>query len=142
MINTRCKEDIRIVCKLIIALLVILICLTGCRKVVESKGSNEIVVMGSIINWTNNVTKDEAKKLIQFLDEGSFFSYNNIPINIDKSSDSYLINISDKNYFPDLDESYKLMAEDISMLVYDNAIVEIHICDADFKTLKIFKSLQ
>lgn len=100
---------------------------------------------GDELYYTDSISVDEVDKLGNYLaDEGLFNDDGEvISTKIDKKSDTYMFSvIFDKKYLDDV-EANKMFKEVRSMLsanVFNGSMVELHICDNKFNTLKVINN--
>jgi len=123
---------------LVVIALAVLISLlaVGCKKSYGTK----LEFNGGELFYTSKVDKDEAQKLGEFLVEAGFYDGVLKSVQLTKSGGKYQFRMVVKKNV-EKDESYieiaKLFAEELSMYVFDNEKVEIHLCDKYFKTLRV-----
>jgi hypothetical protein len=119
--------------------LAVMLCLVlGC-----SQHGTKLEINGGELYYTANVKANEAQALGDYLLEGNFFDGKRKSVQLDKSGSTYQFRMVVK---PELrnDKSYrdtcKLVARELSANVFDDEPVEIHICDENFKTIRVVKS--
>jgi preprotein translocase subunit SecF len=97
---------------------------------------------GGELYYTKNVTEAEAKKLGTYLVEQEFFDGKPKSVQLDKSGSTYqfrmVVQPEKQNDAATL-EIMKAFGSQLSSGVFNNAPVEIHICDDQLKTLKVVK---
>lgn len=100
-----------------------------------SKGNIEVL-------YTQNVTKEEAQSLLEFLTKSDEEESNGMTTMLDKSGDNYIYKMVVKPGFEN-DESYenlmKAYSSVMSNQLFNDAPISIHLCDDNFKTLKIIE---
>jgi hypothetical protein len=97
----------------------------------------------SDLYFTENVNKEEAKKMGDFLQASQFFPVDKkISIQLDKASDTFLFRmvvmdsfVNDSSYI----ETAKLMVSEMSKNAFAEKPVIMHFCDQYFKTVKIVR---
>lgn len=97
----------------------------------------------SDLYYTDNVSKEEAKKMGDFLQANQFFPEDKkISVQLDKASDTFLFRmvvmdnfLNDSSYA----ESAKFTVGEISKNVFDTKPVIMHFCDEYFKTVKVVR---
>ena len=107
-----------------------------------SKHGTKLEINGGELFYTANITADEAQTLGDYLVEGNFFDGKRKSVQLDKSGSTYQFRMvvkpelrNDKSYR----ETCKLAAKDFSTNVFNDEPVEIHICDENFKTIRVVK---
>jgi len=122
--------------KVILGLLVciITIAITSC-----SDYGDKIPFDESEVYYKAPVTKEEAQKLGNYLVKQSFFDKNPKSVQLLKEGDTYQFRMVAKEGV-DKDEAYAKIAETfaihLSRDLYEGKLVEFHICDDQFKTLR------
>lgn len=117
-----------------ILLMVGLACSTGYGTKLEFNGGE--------LYYTDNVTEAEAKKLGTYLVEQEFFDGVPKTVQLDKSGSTYqfrMVVLPEKRNDEAIMEALKTSATQISDDVFNNATVEVHVCDDQLKTLKVVK---
>lgn len=113
--------------------------LTGFMLGCSSYGT-KLVFNGSDLFYTKNVTEAEAKKLGDYLVKSEFFGANKGTVQLDKSGDTYQFRMVVKEGVV-IDELpvplFKTIATELSKNVFNGAKVEVHLCDANLKTIKV-----
>ena len=92
------------------------------------------------VHYTNNITKEQAKKLGDYLDEQHLlFNDNGVDIKIDKDNDVYVFScivnsdqLNDENTIKSVTSVVNL----VSSSVFDNAKMRLDFCDNKFNVLK------
>jgi hypothetical protein len=87
-------------------------------------------------------TEAEAKKLGEFLNEIDYNRGGDCSVQLDKTGDTYQIRLVIKDgtqITDDMRTAYKVIATAASGKVFNNAPVEIHVCDTQFKILETIK---
>jgi rhomboid protease GluP len=97
---------------------------------------------GGQLFYTSSVTKDETVRLGEYLVEADLFDGKPKTAQIDKSGDTYKFRViamegAERNPF--FMVAFQQIGANLSENVFDGAPVEIHICDNDFKTVKVLK---
>jgi hypothetical protein len=107
-----------------------------------SQHGTKLEFNGGELYYTANVTADEAQKLGDSLVEWGVFDGERKSVQLDKSDSTYQFRAviktelrNDKSYAKKL----KLFAAQLSSEVFDEEPVEIHICDENFKTIRVVK---
>jgi len=98
---------------------------------------------GGQLFYTSSVTKDETIRLGEYLVEADLFDGKPKTAQIDKSGDTYKFRIiamegAEKN--PLFMVAFQQVGANLSENVFDGAPVEIHVCDNNFKTVKVLKT--
>ena len=97
---------------------------------------------GGDLYYTENVTKDDADKLGNWLVENEFFDGKEKSVQLDKKEGSYHVRMVVGEEFRE-DEVYKaqvgVFATLIETSVFKGNNVEIHMCDESFKTLHVIE---
>ena len=121
----------------VFALAVLLSVGLGC-----SQHGTKLETDGGNLYYTTNVTKIEAQDLLDYLVQENFYGGQNMFIQLDKSGSSYQFRLIVKPEYQN-DKSYreacKLFAEELSSNVFNDASVEVHICDDNFETIRVVK---
>ncbi len=86
------------------------------------------------------VKKSQAKKLLKYLDKQQFCDGNKKTVQIRKKGSTYEFRMVVKKGI-EKDKAYiktaKLFAHQMSVNVFDNAQVDLHMCDKRLKTLRV-----
>ena len=102
----------------------------------------KLEINGGELYYTANITADEAQTLGDYLVEANFFDGQRKSVQLDKSGSTYQFRLVVKPEFRN-DKSYhklgKLFAKELSANVFNDEPVEIHICDENFKTIRVVK---
>jgi preprotein translocase subunit SecF len=115
-------------------LLVINLACTGYGTKLEFNGGD--------LYYTNNVTEAEAKKLGAYLTENGFYDGTPKSVQLDKSGSTYQFRMvvqPEKQNDEATAEILKEFGSQVSSAVFNNAPLEVHICDDQFKTLRVVK---
>ncbi|MDP8216533.1 MAG: hypothetical protein P9L98_04380 [Candidatus Kaelpia imicola] len=112
----------------------------SCSKT-DSEWGRSIKYKGSDLYYTSKITKDDAKRLGDYLFEAGFFHEDfKGSSQITKDNDTYQFRIvvnesslNDKDFI----KNAAMFAATISKGVFDGNQVEIHLCDKNFKTVNI-----
>jgi hypothetical protein len=93
------------------------------------------------IYYTENVTRSDAKKLLEYLIEEEFTDGSReIGTQLDKTGNTYEFKINVKKGIdtdPDFIKIAKTLSTEISNDVFGKAPVDIHLMDDDFKLLRV-----
>lgn len=111
---------------------VLISCGQGYGKLIEY-GSDELY-------YTSSVTVAEAYMLGDYLLEGEFFTNQGVSVQLNKVADTYEFRMIVKEGLDkdqDFIEIAKLMSAELSYDVFDDAQVDIHLCDEYFNTLRV-----
>jgi len=100
-----------------------------------------IVINGDEIYYTDNIKKDEADKLGEYLKKEGLFVQDNktISIKIDNKENAYIVSIivnKESVESPDTSEYAKFLGKTLSTEVFSNSKVQIILCDDRFNSLK------
>lgn len=114
-------------------LFVLVLGIAGC-----SNYGTKMEVNGSDLFYTDNVTKEEATKLGDFLKEiGYFKDGNKIAVQLDRDGDTYVMRFvvvddyKDKEPYPGV---FQFMGASASYSVFDGKPVAVHLTDGKLKT--------
>lgn len=117
-----------------LSLIFLLISLVACTDFGDKIPFDE-----SEVYYKAPVTKEEAQKLGNYLVKQSFFDKNPKSVQLLKEGDTYQFRMVAKEGV-DKDEAYAKIAETfaihLSRDLYEGKLVEFHICDDQFKTLR------
>lgn len=97
---------------------------------------------GGELYYTKNVTEAEAKKLGEYLVKEEFYDGKEKTVQLDKEGGTYqfrMVVVEDKRNDESTLEIFKTFASQISKDVFNDAPVEVHVCDENLKTLKVVK---
>lgn len=97
---------------------------------------------GGELYYTKNVTETEAKKLGDYMVKQGFYDGTKKSVQLDKSGSTYqfrMVVVKDKQTDPATIENMKVVADELSKNVFNNAPTEVHICDDQLKTLQVVK---
>lgn len=93
--------------------------------------------------YTKNISMQELDKLEDYLSHEVLANDNfRISAKIDKQSNFYILSfVYDQQMLndPEIISYFKLLGENLSKDVFDNNLVEIHLCDDVFNTLKVIR---
>jgi hypothetical protein len=121
----------------IIAIAILLIAGLACNQYGEKLEYN-----GGEVYYTENVTKQDAQKLGDYLVAQKFFDGTPKTVQLDKSGSTYQFRMvvqKEKQNDETTANIMKLFAAQISSEVFNDAPVELHICDDQLKTVKVIK---
>lgn len=121
----------------ILAIVTLLVVGLACNQYGEKLEYN-----GGEVYYTDNVTKQEAQKLGEYLVKENFFDGKPKTVQLDKSGSTYQFRMvvqKEKQNDEATANIMKLFAGQISSDVFDNAPVEMHICNEKLETLKVIK---
>ena len=102
--------------------------------------SKHKIFHGTQIFYTSAVTVDNVEKLGNFLVETGFTDGTRKSIQLDKKGNTYVFRmVVNKNAVQDKETLHvlKLFAANISKYCFNNANVEMHLCDEQFFTLLV-----
>jgi len=119
----------------ILVLAVLLIVGLGCER------KSSFTYNGSELEY-KNVTSAEARQLLDYLIEVKYFNDRPKTAQLDKSGSTYQFRAVIKTKARNdqaFHEDVKLFAEELSANVFNDAPVEIHICDENFETIHVVK---
>ncbi|MFT5602624.1 MAG: hypothetical protein ACI9N1_002883 [Flavobacteriales bacterium] len=92
--------------------------------------------------YTEGISESQVDELATFLEEQGFVSDTEISVQLNKEGEIYQFRMVTKDEFIE-DETkhpiFKTMANMISSEVFDDATVEVHLCDERLETMKIIK---
>ncbi len=115
-----------------------LVTLTGCqsfgKKLEFNKGE---------LYYTDSVTEAEANKLGEYLVKGEFFDGKEKTVQVNKEGGTYQFRmVVGENFRNDQDflDNAKTFCSELSINVFGNAPVEVHVCDERLNTLKVVKA--
>jgi hypothetical protein len=94
--------------------------------------------------YTSSIKKEEAQKLGDFLVELEFFTEDPMSLQIDKINDIYTIKLpikKDAEKDEEFVESLQQVALSIAENIFDDELVEIHLCNDTFETLSAISSI-
>lgn len=101
---------------------------------------NKLTFNGGDLYYASSVKQTEAKKLGEYLTQGGFFDGSPKSVQIQKSGDIWEFRMvvkqgyeKDKKFVEDIKE----VAAELSKHVFGGALVDIHLCDPYFKTLRV-----
>ncbi len=97
---------------------------------------------GGELYYTKNVAEAEARKLGEYLVKEEFYDGKEKTVQLDKEGGTYqfrMVVIEDKRNDESTLEIFKTFASQLSTDVFNDAPVEVHVCDEKLKTLKIVK---
>jgi hypothetical protein len=101
---------------------------------------NKLTFNGGDLYYVSSVKETEAKKLGEYLTQGGFFDGSLISVQIQKSGDIWEFRMVVKQGY-EKDEKFvediKEVAAELSKHVFGGALVNIHLCDSHFKTLRV-----
>jgi hypothetical protein len=98
----------------------------------------------SMLFYTSSIKKEEAQKLGDFLVELEFFTEDPMSLQIDKINDIYTIKLpikKDAEKDEEFVESLQQVALSIAENIFDDELVEIHLCNDTFETLSAISSI-
>jgi hypothetical protein len=101
---------------------------------------NKLTFNGGDLYYVSSVKETEAKKLGEYLTQGGFFDGSPISVQIQKSRDIWEFRMVVKQgYEKDekIVEDMKEVAAELSKNVFEGAPVNVHLCDSQFKTLRV-----
>ncbi|MGI9036260.1 MAG: hypothetical protein ACR2GD_09510 [Pyrinomonadaceae bacterium] len=105
-----------------------------------SEFGTKLMFNGTEMYYTKNVTEAEARKLGNYMISVGFSNGQGKSVQLDKSGSTYQFRMV---VIPEMqnNEQYlnvmKTAAAEISRNVFNNAPVEVHVCDNRFKTLRV-----
>jgi hypothetical protein len=120
------------------------ICLLALFIICSCKNYGEKLPYGkSDLYYTDNVSKEETKKMGDFLQANQFFPEDKkISVQLDKAKDTFLFRMVVMDSFVN-DSAYaetaKFTVSEISKNVFAQKPVIMHFCDEYFKTIKIVR---
>lgn len=123
--------------KSILLIAIIAITFSSCQNYGTEKEFN-----GVSLFYTENVTEDEADKLIDYLKENKFDDGSEKAIQLEKEGDTYQFRMVIKEGYDEKEDFLQLakyIASELSVEVFDNAPVEVHLCDKYLETLKVIE---
>ncbi|MBP7462954.1 MAG: hypothetical protein KA793_01380 [Bacteroidales bacterium] len=91
--------------------------------------------------YTNTVSVDEVNKLLEFFEYSGFSDGSPKTGQLIKEDDVYIVKVVvdiEKIDNPDMEAAFIAYAGEISEAVFENSMVEIHACNAEFTTQKVF----
>ena len=97
---------------------------------------------GGELYYTKNVTETEAKKLGDYLVKENFYDGKPKTAQLDKDGASYQFRMvvqPEKRKDEQILALMKTFASEVSRDVFNNAPVEVHVCDEQLKTLQVIK---
>lgn len=98
---------------------------------------------GVKIQYTKAVTKDEANKLLIYLDDSGFSDGNQKDLKLDKSGDNYLLKMVIRKDYDLNEKNLELMTDfacEISKDVYGGKLVTLELCSDTWAVKKSLKS--
>ncbi len=101
---------------------------------------NKLTFNGGDLYYASSVKETEAEKLGEYLTQGKFFDGSPKSVQIQKSGDIWEFRMVVKEgYDKDekLAEDMKEVAAELSKNVFEGALVNVHLCDSQFKTLLV-----
>jgi len=102
---------------------------------------NKLTFNGGDLYYTSSVREAEAKKLGEYLTQGKFFDGSPKSVQIQKSGEDIweFRMVVKERYDKDekLAEDMKEVAAELSKNVFEGALVNVHLCDSQFKTLRV-----
>jgi hypothetical protein len=112
-----------------------LIFLTSCANYGSEKKFGNLQMF-----YTESVTESEVDELAEFLDQQDFVGETEISVQLNKDGDTYQFRMVTKEEYIE-DETklplFKQMANMISTNVFEDAPVEVHLCDERLETQKV-----
>lgn len=105
-----------------------------------SQYGTKLVFNDTEIYYTKNVTEAEARKLGNYMVSAGFSDGQRKSFQLDKSGSTYqfrMVVIPEMQNNEQYLNTVKAVAAEISRDVFNNAPVEVHICDDRFKTLRV-----
>ncbi|MBC8044956.1 MAG: hypothetical protein IAF08_16075 [Rhizobacter sp.] len=117
-------------------LCVVLIGLTGCGA---SRGK-ALEFNGGELYYTKAVTEAEARKLGDYLVEGKFFDGTKKSAQLNKEGAAYEFRVVVKDGAEKDEQNavlFQQIAQELSQNVFGGAAVNVHLCDAQLKTLRV-----
>ena len=122
---------------LLIALVILFI---GCKGIYPSEWGKILKYEGSKLFHTSVVSQEQARKLGDYLLESGFFQKDNPgTVQITKEGDVYQFRMVVKGGKAQDMEFLKIagmFAAQLSKDVFDNEMVEMHLCDKNFETVQ------
>jgi hypothetical protein len=97
---------------------------------------------GGELYYTDNVTESEAKKLGEYLVKEGFYDGKPKSVQLDKEGSNYQFRMvvqKEKQNDPQTLDMMKTFGKELSADVFNNAPVEMHVCDETLKTLSVVK---
>jgi len=113
----------------------------GCTERSSSKQGGKLEYNDSELFYTPDVTKEKAQKLGEYLLETGFFQGENpATVQLAKEGNVYQFRMvvrDDQGEDEEFLRAAGLFAAHLSKNVFDNEIVETHICDGELNTLQV-----
>ena len=106
---------------------------------------NKLTFNGGDLYYASSVKETEAKKLGEYLTQGGFFDGSPKSVQIQKSGDIWEFRMVIKQGYEkneEFAENMKEVAAELSKNVFGGALVDIHLCDPYFKTLRVVNFLR
>ena len=105
------------------------------------QGYGKLIKYGSDeLYYTSSVSAAQASMLGEYLLEYEFFTNQGVSVQLNKVADTYEFRMIVKEGLDkdqDFIEIAKLMSAELSYDVFDDAQVDIHLCDEYFNTLRV-----
>ncbi|MBL7069836.1 MAG: hypothetical protein ISS27_00005 [Candidatus Omnitrophica bacterium] len=115
--------------------------ISGCTQKSPPKQGGKLEYNDSELFYTPDVTKEKAQKLGEYLLETGFFQGENpATVQLAKEGNVYQFRMvvrDDQGEDEEFLRAAGLFAAHISKNVFDNEIVETHICDRELNTLQV-----
>ena len=123
----------------IILLLACMVFFSGCRRYGEEVTYNNLQIF-----YKDGASREEASRLGDYLIRAGFSNEkeHEVTIQLTRTSDRYQFRMVGKKGAIDDPDNVKLfhkLATELSREVFDNTVVEVHICDDRLKTLQIYQ---
>lgn len=117
------------------AMFIAAVILTSCSNYGKEKNFNGVQLF-----YTSNITESEANSMGNYLIESEFADGEEKTVQLNKSGNTYEFRMVVKTGI-EQDSEYaemgKLLAAEISSLVFNGAQVDVHFCDENLKTLRV-----
>lgn len=100
----------------------------------------KLMFNGGELYYTKNVTEAETRKLGSYLVAEHFFDGRGKSVQLDKSGSTYqfrMVSIPEMQNNEQFLNTMKTATAEISRDVFNNAPTEVHVCDNQFKTLRV-----
>jgi hypothetical protein len=130
----------RLFLHLTIIFLIALGCSTNEEEALEKKYGKQINKNGLQLFYTENVTEEEANRMVKFLIESESIDGEKKTVQLNKNGKTYEFRMVVKKGIeqdPEYIEIFKNFTLELSKFVFNNSPVDIHMCDELLNTIRV-----
>ena len=126
--------------QLVFTIIALTLLFIGCKGIYPSEWGKILKYEGSKLFYTSEVSEEQARKLGDYLLKNGFFKKDNPgTVQITKEDDLYQFRMVVKGGKTQDVEFLKIagiFAAQLSRDIFDNEMVEMHLCDKNFETIQ------